>query len=421
MESIFSAWRTPSAASGPVGLEEITAAAARIKNSVPVTPLTHSPVLSEILGREIYFKWDNKLRTGSFKERGACNFLLCLSPQERQAGVCAASAGNHALALSFHAAKFSIPCTIVMPSGAPLIKVEQTQRNGAEVILYGANFDEALNYAKDISQTRGLAFASPFDDSRIISGQGTCGLEIAQQLSDFDAILVPVGGGGLVSGIATAIKALRPSTQIIGVQSAWAKEYQCGQIATSGNLIPAASIADGIAVKKIGKITGPIIEKLVDRLLVVSEPEIANAIISFLEIERSVMEGAGAAALAGLIQGTLPAELKKVVVLACGSNIDMGMLSRLIEREMGSRGRILRLALSVPDRPGSLNTITGIFAGAGANVLLVRHDRSCSNIPGNVDITFTLEIRNAIHRASILQAIKDTGLPCRELSFPLHF
>lgn len=388
---------------------DLADALARVRSALPVTPLTKSPGLSALCGHEIWIKWDNKFHTGSFKERGAVNVLENLSIAERNTGVCAASAGNHALALSYHAQRLSIPCTIVMPLSAPLVKVTSTRNTGARVVLHGRNFDEAYEHAEQICRDEGLQFISPFDDERIIAGQSTSGQEIADQLPDADYIVVPVGGGGLLSGIGLALKHRGISAKLIGVQSEWVVEGRAGGHATS--LIAPVTIADGIAVKRVGRITGPLVAALADQLVTVTEEQVAESITRILEHERTVIEGAGAAALAAVLGGCIPNTDKKVVVLACGSNIDMNVLSRLIDRDMGLHQRLLRVAISVPDRPGSLAAITRLLAEKNANVLEVLHNRAFSQIPGNVKIEFLLEVREHKHAEEVLNALRTVGLP----------
>lgn len=380
-----------------------------VRRFFPPTALTHSPALSELADREVYLKWDNKLRTGSFKERGAVNFLSNLSSTERRRGVCAASAGNHALALSYYARKFRIPCTLVMPVFAPLVKVQASKRLGAEVISYGNNFDEAYTYAEDLARRTRKIYVPAFDHPKIIEGQGTAGLEIMDQLPDVDAIVVPIGGGGLISGIGLAVKGKRPRIGLIGVQSEWAVKARA---TISGHLSTqfSGTIADGIAVKRVGVYTDPIMKSIVDSFVAVSENEIANAVVRVLEHERTVVEGAGAAGVAALLSGKIPKRYKRIAIMACGSNIDMNVLSRLIERDMAQHDRLLRLKVSLPDRPGSLRRATGILAEQGGNVLEVIHDRSFSREPVNVDISFVLEVRDARHRGQILAALAKEGL-----------
>ena len=385
------------------------AAYRNVRRFFPPSPLTFSARVSELTGREIYFKWDNKLRTGSFKERGAIHFLLSLSERDRSRGVCAASAGNHALALSYYAKRLKVPCTIVMPEFAPLVKVQASQRNGAEVLLRGGNFDESYKIASALARKRGLVFIPPFDHDLIIEGQGTAGTEILDDLPGTDTIIVPVGGGGLISGIASAVKIRKPSVHIVGVRSEWAVAEQRGK-AADGALFPAVTIADGIAVKRIGRVTAPIIDRAVDALATVNENQIANGIVRLLEYERTVVEGAGAAAFAAILAGRVKLKGQKIVVLACGSNIDMNVLSRLLGRDMAQHDRLLRIKVAIPDRPGSLSAVSGILAAAKANVLEVSHDRSFSKIPGDVDVSFLTEVRNLPHRREILRRLREVGL-----------
>ncbi len=412
MSSIFSSFLKGAKSGQTVGLAEIQEAKQRIGKNLPVTPLTESPALSELLGKQVFLKWENKLPTGSFKERGALNFLLTLDPPKAQKGVCAASAGNHALALSLHAKLLGINCCIVMPKQAPLIKVECTKRNGAEVILHGSNFDEAREYAGSLSKQRGLTLVSPYDHPAIIAGQGTCGLEILDQLDEFDCVVSGVGGGGLISGLSVAIKSAKPKVVIVGVQSEWATGAHTHVKRQS--LFPISTIADGIAVKQIGQLPRVLIKDKVDLLVAVSEQEIAKAIVTFLELERSVVEGAGAAGLAALMAGHIPATCERIVLVVSGSNIDMNVLARLIERDMGERGRLLKLIASVPDKPGSLHLTAGVIASAGANILETLHDRTYSHIPGNVDISFLLEVRNAAHAFEVIQAMHAAGIAVKE-------
>jgi len=385
-----------------VGISDILDARHRINQVLPTTPLTYAAILSELAGRDVYLKWDNKFRTGSFKERGAVNFLYSLNAKEKKQGVCAASAGNHALALSYHAARLKLPCSIVMPVNAPLIKVQSCQSTGVEVILHGDSFDEAYQYALSLAEQQKQIFVSAFDHERIIAGQGTAGLEILEQCPGMDSIIVPVGGGGLISGVATALKHHNPEIFVLGVQSEWIIEKRRNLSSSDSLSSGSRSLADGIAVKTIGKLTRPIIEAKVDKLVSISEKAIANSIIKLLELERAVVEGAGAAGIGALLANHLPQKCQKTVVMVCGSNIDMNVLSRLIERDMGERGRLLRASVSVPDRPGSLHLVTGILSNGGANVLQVRHDRSFSESPDNVDISLLVEVRNAAHRDELL-------------------
>ena len=416
MTGFFSKW-VKSRARVVVGIEDIRAAAERVRAVLPITPLTYSPRVSELVGHDVYFKWDNKQRTGSFKERGAVNFLGLLDSAERTRGVCAASAGNHAMALSFHAARIGVPCHIVMPTTAPLVKIQSTRNNGAEVILHGLSFDDSYTFAKELAKEKRYTFAPAFDHPAIIAGQGTAGLEILDQLPDVDSIIASVGGGGLISGLAIAVKSRGEGPFVLGVQSSWAVQARAkkGQPVDPARtmMIPPGTIADGIAVKYPGEHTQPIIESHVDKLVTVEETEIANALVRLMEYERVVVEGASAAAFAGLLARALPTSCRRTVVMMSGSNIDMNMVSRLIERDMAQQSRMMRLIVSVPDRPGTLHATTGILAKIGANVLQVFHDRTSSTVPGNVDISFVLEVRDAEHQRAVVNALTNQGLEAR--------
>jgi threonine dehydratase len=301
-----------------------------------------------------------------------------------------------------------------MPRTAPLVKIRHTERTGATVILEGSTFDEAYERAQALAKQEGTRFVSAFDDHAIIAGQGTAGLEILEQCPDLDTIVVPVGGGGLASGIALAVKARRPEVMIIGVQSEWVLKSRAESKPPSETAIRPVTIADGIAVKRVGTLTGPIIGALLDSLISVNEGEIANGILRYLELERTMVEGAGAAALAAILAGKLPKGRRHTVVLACGGNIDMNVLSRLIERDMAQLGRLLKVVVSAPDRPGSLHRISGALSAQGANVLEVQHDRSFSKVPGNVDITFSMEVRDNAHKLRVLEQLRALGVEVRE-------
>lgn len=392
----------------PITLSDIETARRRIASYLAVTPVSEALGLSEELGRTVFCKWDNKLRTGSFKERGALNFLLSLDKNKLAKGVCAASAGNHALALSFHANRLGAPCHLVMPVSAPLIKVESCRRLGAQITQVPTLY-EALEIASKWPDERGLTYIPPFDHELIIAGQGVAGLEILEQCGDFDSVVMPIGGGGYAAGVATAIKAKRPDVFILGVCSQWALDSR--QSGPQKNGFVPMTIADGIAVKKIGAITGPILDQKVDKVVAVSEEAIARALVMVLELEHTVIEGAAAAGLAGLLEGHLPERCKKPMIFMCGSNIDSNILSRLIEHDMAERGRLLRVRVTLPDRPGMLHQISGVIASLGANVLQVMHDRSYAKAPGHVDITVMMEVRSREHAREVVENLRGEGLP----------
>lgn len=389
-------------------LSEIEAARERLRPHLPVTPVSAALSISEKINKRLHIKWDNKLRTGSFKERGALNFLLRLPPEVQRRGVCTASAGNHALGVSYHAQRLGISCEIVVPVNAPLVKIERCKRFGAK-ISYRASLSEAMEFAKELATSTGMTYVPPFDHLNVVEGHGVAGLELLEQLDDFDSVVIPIGGGGYASGIASAIKAKRPDVFILGVISEWAERYRQNPELYKTGIAP-MTIADGIAVKQIGAVTGPIINEFVDKVVAVPESAIARAIIVLLEHERVVVEGAGAAGLAAIMEGHLPDRCEKPALFVCGSNIDMNLLSRLIEQDMAERGRLLRISISLPDRPGLLHQISGIIAEQGANVLQVYHDRFYARMPGYVDMTVVMEVRDRAHGAQVIQHLNDAGL-----------
>jgi threonine dehydratase len=397
----------------PPTIAQAEAARKRLSEHLPVTPTSHALSISETLGKQITIKWDNKLRTGSFKERGALNFLLSLDPEVRARGVCTASAGNHALGVSYHSQRLGIPCEIVVPANAPLVKIERCKKYGAK-ITYQNSLSEAMVYAQNLARETDITYVPPFDHIDVIVGHTVAGLELMDQVTDFDSIVIPIGGGGYAAGVAAAIKAKRPDVFVLGVISEWAQKFRENPEAYKTGFAP-MTIADGIAVKQIGKITGPILDACVDKIVAVPETAIAHAIITLLEHERAVVEGAGAAALAGVIEGHLPDRCAKPAVFVCGSNIDMNLLSRLIEQDMGERGRLLKINISLPDRPGMLHQISGILASQGANVLQVAHDRFYARLPGYVDVTVMMEVRDRAHGVQVIKHLNDAGLPTQQL------
>jgi threonine dehydratase len=390
-------------------LAQIESARSRISAYLPVTPVTHAPSLSDEFKRSVFIKWDNKLRTGSFKERGALNFLLNLDAKQLERGVCAASAGNHALALSYHAHRLNVPCHLVMPTLAPLVKVESCRKLGAH-ISHRANLYECMEYAAELSAKEGFTYIPPYDHEWIVYGQGVAGLELLDQLEDFDSVVIPVGGGGYAAGVAAAIKAKRPDVYVLGICSQWAVQIRKSSQSKPPIVAP-MTIADGIAVKSIGKVTGPILDQCLDALKPVSEESIAKAIVMLAEHEHAVVEGAGSAAVAGLLEGHLPSRYQKPVLMVCGSNIDTNLLTRLIENDMAERGRLLRVRVMLPDKPGVLHTLTGIIADQGANVLQVMHDRFYARLPGHVEITVMMEVRDRGHADEVVNRLVVAGLP----------
>lgn len=401
----------------PVGLADVRAARNRIAGQVVATPCPMALAFGDITPGELHFKLENLQRTGSFKDRGSLNRLLHLTPEERERGVVTASAGNHAQALAYHASRLGIPCTVVMPVTAPLIKVTNTRGYGARVVQVGDVLDDAAEEARRLVAEEGRVMVSAFDDPLVIAGQGTMGLEMAEQVPDVDLVVVPVGGGGMISGIAVALKALRPSVRIVGVEVEAAPSARASRDA--GEIVKihsAQTIADGIATKRVGDFTFPIIEALVDDLVVVSEEETAQAILLLLERQKAVVEGAGAVSLAALTteKVTLGKGEKGILVLS-GGNIDINRVARIIDRGLVFDGRLVRLKVKVPDRPGNLSRLTRLVAGLGANVLEIVHRRAFADISvGEVEIVLHLETRGRDHVQEIEEALVGEGLSVRE-------
>ncbi|RMH14821.1 MAG: threonine ammonia-lyase [Gemmatimonadetes bacterium] len=396
----------------PTDLEGIRAAAARIAGQVVRTPCDPAPAFADEVPGALWFKFENRQRTGSFKDRGAANKLLQLGEEERRRGIVTASAGNHAQAVAYHATALGIPATVVMPTGTPLIKVSKTRRYGARVVQTGVTLTESLDEARRLEEVEGRVMVHPFDDPRIIEGQGTVALELIEQVPDLTQVIVPIGGGGLISGIAIALKALRPDVRVVGVEATAAPSAHASLRA--GHVVKiesAETIADGIAVKRIGDLTFPVIRALVDEVVLVDEESIASAILKLLERERTVVEGAGATPLAALLAGAVrcgPADV--TVALLCGGNIDVNMVSRIIDRGLVADGRIARLMVRVRDRPGALAGLTRIVAEAGANVLEIAHRRAFADISvGDVGIVMHLETRGRDHVDEIIQRLEACG------------
>ncbi|MDX2268455.1 MAG: threonine ammonia-lyase [Bryobacter sp.] len=394
-----------------LSLADINAADLRIRPTISTTPCEFSETFSDFLGHRVYFKLENLHRTGSFKERGALNKLLTLNPQERQRGVICASAGNHAQGLAYHAQRLGIRCVVYMPEHAPITKVNATERFGAEVRLEGASFDEAVAAAREACQRDSLVFVHAFDDATVVAGQGTIGLELLRQNPELEAVVVPVGGGGLIGGIACALKEHNPKIQVIGVQTARVASLPAALAAGAPVRLPAApTIADGIAVRQTGQITLPLAAKYLNSVVTVEEEEIASAILYLLEKEKTVAEGAGAAGLAALLHAKVQLRSRNTVVLICGGNIDPLFLSRIIERGLIKDGRLVRLRVNVPDRPGALHQLTGLFAKARANVITIEHDRAYHGVAlGDTAIEATIETRGNDQVDAILAELSGLG------------
>ena len=394
----------------------VEAARARLRGAIYQTPCPYSQTLSELTGARCYVKLENLQMTGSFKERGAANLLLQLDATERRRGVVAASAGNHGLAVAFHAARLGVPAAIVMPTYAPLIKVTSARRYGAEIVLHGANFDEAYERARAMSDERGAVFVHPFDDPRVVAGQGTLGLELLEQVDGLDAVVVPVGGGGLIAGVALAIKAHRPSVRLIGVQAAAVPAMQRSLQAGERVRVPAgATIADGIAVRQCGEVTFGVVARLIDEMVTVHEEELANAVLLLLEIEKTVVEGAGAAPLAALLNRPLGLDNRCVALVLSGGNIDVTMLARIIEHGLVKDGRMVRLGVVLRDRPGALARLTALIAEERVNILQIEHDRAFSRQAiGATEVALTLETSGRKQIDALKQRLEAAGYSVEE-------
>ena len=397
----------------PVTLADVRAAAKVIEGQVVRTPLRHSRTLSEIAGCEIYLKFENRQFTASFKERGALNRLQALTPEERKRGVAAMSAGNHAQGVAYHAGRLGIPATIVMPVTAPFTKVKHTRDFGATVVQDGAGLKEANAAARAIAERQGLTFIHPYDDAKVIAGQGTLGLEMMEEAPELDTLVVPVGGGGLISGVAVAAKGLKPDIAIFGAQ---AELYPVMRQAMRGEKLtedpPAQTIAEGIAVKQPGAIATEIVKALVSDILLVNEAEMERALVMMLEIEKTVIEGAAAAGFAAVLNNPDLFKGRKVGIVMSGGNIDMRMLSNVILRELTREGRILSLDVAIADQPGALSQVAALVGEAGGNILEVSHNRMMSGLSAkSATLGMVIEARDAEHANEIRDRLEQGGFP----------
>ncbi len=408
---------TPLAANDPaqVTLDKIRDAAALIKGAVLETPCLPAPRLSQITGAEVFVKYENMQVTGAFKERGALVKLASLSEAEKTRGVIAVSAGNHAQGVAYHAGRLGIPATIVMPVLTPFVKIAATRGYGAEVVLAGNTLAEAKAEADRLAAERNLVWVHPYDDIHVIHGQGTIGLEMLAQQPDLDILVVPVGGGGLIAGIATAAKAIKPSVEVIGVETTlypgmwgafYGKEVQC----------EGATIAEGIAVRDIGLLTTEVVRQRVDDILLVSESSIEQAINAYLTLQRTIAEGAGAAGLAALLTNRERFAGKRVGLVLCGGNIDPRLLSKIVVRELARDGRLVSIRIDTPDRPGVLGEIATVIGDMQGNVVDVEHHRLFLNVPAKgatLDVTF--EAFDRPHGERIIAALRERGYGVRYL------
>ena len=396
-------------------LAEIQRVADRIAEGVEHTPCVHSRTLSQISGAEVYLKLENLQFTASFKDRGALSALLALDEAQRARGVIAMSAGNHAQAVAYHAQRLGVSAVIVMPEFTPTTKVEHTRAFGAEVILYGETFDDARVHAEELCSKRGLYLLHPYDDPMVILGQGTAALEVFAEQPQLDAMIVPIGGGGLISGCALAAHELAPDTKVYGVET---QRYPSMRSALRGEHVSygALTIADGIAVKTPGRLTLPIVKSLVSDIFLVDEPELEQAVLLLLEVEKTVAEAAGAASLAALLGNEQLFAGKKVCLIISGGNIDLPILSSIIQRGLVRDGRLVRIGVKMRDIPGSLAEVTRLIARSRASVVQVIHQRTFTHLPlQEVEAQFVLQTRGSRHVEELVYQLSEAGYGVRVL------
>lgn len=392
-----------------VTLESVQAAARVIAGHVVDTPCLHSRTLSELIGAQVWLKFENLQFTASFKERGALVKLESLTEEARRRGVVAASAGNHAQGVAYHARRLGIPCTIVMPRYTPSVKVERTRALGAEVLLAGQGFDEALAHARELASSLSVELLHAYDDERVVAGQGTIALEMLTAQPALDVLIVPVGGGGLITGIAVAAKALKPQIEVIGVQSSRFPAFYCA-LKGAAPSFDISSIADGIAVREPGRIALEAGRDLIDDVLLVEEGDIEQAIVMLLEIEKTVAEGAAAAGLAALIRNNQRFARRNIGLVLTGGNIDPLTLASIMERGMARSGRLARLSVELRDLPGALAQVTSRLAGLGANIEEVHHQRTFTELPlQTAEVEFVVQTRNHAHVAEVMRTLQDAG------------
>jgi threonine dehydratase len=390
-------------------LDDIKTAAERIKGSVIRTPMMKSNTLSEIVDAEVWLKFENLQFTAAYKERGALNKLLQLSDVERSRGVVAASAGNHAQAVAYHGRRLGIPVTIVMPISTPMIKVTQTEGHGANVVLHGERFDDAYTHARELEQQHGYIFVHPFDDVAVMSGAGTVALEMMEDAPDLDMLVIPIGGGGLISGVATAAKALKPGIQVIGVEAELYPSMK-NVVENGHGAIGGDTLAEGIAVKEPGQLTRAIIADLVDRIDLVAERDIEHAVAMLVNIEKTVVEGAGAAGLAAILAQPERFRGRKIGTTLCGGNIDTHLLANVLVRELVRCGRIARLRIAAQDRPGALAAITAKFHECGVNIIETNHHRIFTRLPAkDTVIEVECEARDSQAIETLIKRLEGAG------------
>jgi len=387
---------------------DVEEARERVKEQIYISPFARSETISQMTGSKVFFKLENLQMTGSFKERGALNRLLTLTPEEARRGVIAASAGNHGMAVAFHSRRLNIAATIVMPQFAPLVKVTRVRQYGAQSVLHGGDYDAAYAEAIRLSREKALTFISAFDDPWIVAGQGTIGLEIYEQNPDLDAVIVPVGGGGLIAGVALALKTLKPGIRVIGVQAEAVPSMKVAlEMGAPAELPPATTIADGIAVRRVGATPFDLVKIYVDEIVTVSEGEIAKAVLILLEIEKTVAEGAAAVPLAALLNKKVSLTGKHVGLVLSGGNIDMNLISRIIESGLIQDGRLGRFSIVISDRPGSLARVAQRVADLGANILQISQSRGFGEMAiGETEVELILETAGREHIQRIYETLR---------------
>ncbi len=392
-----------------ITLEDVRAARARIADQVLNTPCLHSRTLTQLTGAQIYIKFENLQFTASFKERGALNRLLLLTPEQRQRGVCTMSAGNHGQAVAYHAHRLGIPATIVMPVQTPFIKVQHTRSHGATVVLHGDTLLEAFEHAQQITAAQGLTFVHPYDDPQVMAGQGSIALEMLEAVPELAQLVVPIGGGGLIAGVSVAAKALAPGIEIIGVQSS---SYPSMYAAVRGEqaVCQGNTIAEGIAVKSAGELTRVVVRALVQDIVLVSENDLERGIALLLNVEKTVAEGAGAAALAAILAQPERYRGRNVGVILSGGNIDPRLLASVIMRELVREHRIVTLTIPIADQPGALSRVAAVVGAQGGNILDVLHRRLSSVVPAkSATLELSFEGRDAQHAEAIVDAVRAAG------------
>ncbi len=400
-----------------INIENIQQAKQRLDSIIRITPIAYAPILSANSGGDIYLKKENLQLTGSFKLRGAFNKIAKLNQDERAKGVVAASAGNHAQGVAFSSKHFGCEATIVMPEATPLLKVSGVKSHGANVVLHGANYDEAYKYATDFAKENNKTFVHPFADDDVIAGQGTIGLELLEELDDIDMIIIPIGGGGLISGIASAAKQLKPSIKIVGVVATGARAMkESFEAKTPIDSVSVKTIADGIAVRDITPKMLDYVLELVDEVIEVEDNEIASAILFLLEQHKLVVEGAGATGTAAIMHNKIDVKGKKVVLPLSGGNIDVTMLAQIIEKGLVKSSRKMNLVVTLIDKPGSLKMLTQIFEDLSANIVQIDYDRNSVSLDfGDANVTISLETKGKEHQQSIRDNLKETGYRFQEL------